>query len=123
MKFTEPGPDTGWPLVLTVDSHANGRLVFKLHFDRPIGSFRFDAGWSEWDAGGDTVGGVEFSTDGQNGRPSASSMTPKRKPRSSTDFVDGKTTFGGLQTRDLYIRCYSRDKNNPDAVSGPGPAG
>jgi hypothetical protein len=34
-------------LASTVDNRANGWLLFKLHFDKPIGEFRFYAGWSD----------------------------------------------------------------------------
>jgi hypothetical protein len=120
VKFTEPGSDTGWPLVLTVDDHTSGRLVFKLHFDKPIGGFRFDANWSEWGVGGNTVGGVEYSVDGQRWTTIRELHEAKAQARIIDQFVDGKKTFGGLNSRDLYIRCYSRDKSNPDVQSGPG---
>ncbi len=120
VKFTEPGSDTGWPLVLTVDDHTSGRLVFKLHFDNPIGGFRFEANWSEWGVGGNTVGGIEYSVDGQRWTTIRELHEAKAQARIIDQFVDGKKTFGGLNSRDLYIRCYSRDKSNPDAQSGPG---
>ena len=44
----------------------------------------------------------------------------KAQARIIDQFVDGQKAFSGLNTRDLYIRCYSRDKNHPDAESGPG---
>ncbi len=120
VKFTEPGPGTGWPLVLTVDSSTSGRLVFKLHFDKAIGGFRFYAGWSEWGVGGNTVGGVEYSVDGRKWTTIRQINEAKAQARIIDQFVDGKKTLGGLKTQDLYIRCYSRDQNNPDAQSGPG---
>ena len=124
VKFTEPGPGTGWPLVLTLDNKTSGRLVFKLHFDKPIEGFRFNAGWSEWDVGGATVGGVEYSVDGRNWNTIRELHEPEAKVQIIDTFVDGKKTFGGLNTRDLYIRCYSRDKNHPDAAHEyMGPAG
>ena len=106
--------------MLTVNGNTSGRLVFKLHFDKPIGGFRFSAGWSEWGVGGDTVGGVEYSVDGQKWTTIRELNEAKAQARIIDQFVDGKKTFGGLNTQDLYIRCYSRDKNNPDADSGPG---
>jgi len=120
VKFTEPGSATGWPLVVTVDNHANGRLVFKLHFDKPIGEFRLFAGWSEWDAGGASVGGIEYSVDGRTWTTIRELHQAKVEPLIIDRFVDGTKTFGGLNTRDLYIRCYSRDKNDPEAPTGPG---
>jgi hypothetical protein len=120
VKFTEPGSDSGWPLVLTVGSNTNGRLVFKLHFDKPIGGFRCYAGWSEWDVGGDTVGGVEYSVDGRKWTTIRQLEEPKARVQIIDEFIGGNKTFAGLNTRELYLRCYSRDKRNPAAGSGPG---
>ena len=121
VKLTEPGPNgTGWPLVMSVDGKTSGRLVFKFHFDKPIGAFRFFAGWSEWGVGGDTVGGVEYSVDGRKWITIRQLVEAKAQARIIDQFVDGKKTFGGLNAQELYIRCYSRDKNNPDAQSGAG---
>jgi hypothetical protein len=121
VKFTEPGPSgTGCPLVLSTNGSTSGRLVFKLHFDKPIGGFRFSAGWSEWGVGGDSVGGVEYSVDGRKWTTIRQLTEAKAQARIIDQFVDSHKTFSGLNTRDLYIRCYSRDKNHPDAESGPG---
>ena len=120
VKFTDPGSPTGWPLVVTVNSTTSGRLVFKLHFDKPIGAFRFSAGWSEWGVGGDTVGGVEYSMDGRKWTTIRQLDEAKAQARIIDQFIDGKRTFLGLNTQDLFIRCYSRDKNHPDAQSGTG---
>jgi hypothetical protein len=120
VKFTDPGTNTGWPLAVTVDDHTNGRLVYKFHFDKPIESFRFYVGWSEWGVGGDTVGGVEYSVDGRKWTTIRQLDEAKAHAQIIDQFVDGKKTYGGLNTQDLYICCYSRDKNHPDAESGPG---
>ena len=120
VKFTEPGPPEGWPLVVSVNSNTSGRLVFKLHFDKPIGGFRFSAGWSEWSVGGDTVGGVEYSVDGQKWTTIRQINESKADARIIDQFVDNQKAFGGLNTRVLYIRCYTRDKNHPEDVSGTG---
>ena len=103
---------------VSVNGNTSGRLVFKLHFDKPIGGFRFSAGWSEWGVGGDTVGGVEYSVDGRKWTTIRELNEAKAQARIIDQFVDGQKTFSGLNTRDLYIRCYSRDKNNPEADSG-----
>ncbi len=120
VKLTDPGPPEGCPLVMSVNGNASGRLVFKLHFDKPIGGFRFSAGWSEWSVGGDTVGGVEYSVDGQKWTTIRQLAEAKAQARIIDQFVDGQKAFSGLNTRVLYIRCYSRDKNNPEAGSGTG---
>lgn len=118
VKLTDPGPQgTGCPLVMSVDGNTSGRLVFKLHFDKPIGAFRFYAGWSEWGVGGDSVGGVEYSVDGQKWI----SVREVNAGGIVEPFADaGKFKATGLRTQDLYIRCYSRDKKNPEAGFGPG---
>jgi len=120
VKFTDPGPPTGWPLVMPSDGKLSAKLVFKFHFDKPIGAFRFSAGWSEWGVGGDTVGGIEYSVDGRKWTTIRELNEAKAQSRIIDQFVDGSKSFGGLNTRDLYIRCYSRDKNHPEAESGPG---
>lgn len=117
VKFTDPGSSTGWPLVQTLNSTTSGRLVFKLHFDKPIGAFRFSAGWSEWDVGGASVGGVEYSVDGRTWTTIRQLDEARAQVRIIDQFIDGKKAFGGLNTRDLYIRCYSRDRNRPAAGS------
>ena len=75
--------------MVTVNSTTSGRLVFKLHFDKPIGGFRFSAGWSEWGVGGDTVGGVEYSVDGQKWTTIRQLDEAKAQPRIIDQFVDG----------------------------------
>jgi polysaccharide biosynthesis protein PslG len=122
VTLSDPGPlpGTGCPLVTVANGDTSGRLVFKLHFDAPIGAMRCYAGWSEWGVGGDTVGGVEYSADGQKWTAIRQIDEAKAEARTIEPLADGKKTFGGLNTRDLYIRCYSRDRNNPDAGSGPG---
>jgi hypothetical protein len=116
VKLTEPGPDgTGTPLVVSTDGTTSGNLVFKFHFDKPIGSLRFSTGWSEWGVGGDSVGGVEYSTDGKKW----TTINEINKPGVIEPFCDGKKSFPVAKAQDLYIQCYSRDTKNPDAASGP----
>ena len=119
VNFTEPGPEErARPWWSRVDGNTSGRLVFKLHFDQPIAAFRFAAGWSEWGVGNGTVGGIEYSTDGQK-------WTTIREVSAGgivEPFVDaGKSKVTGLKTQDLYIRCYSRDKNESGQRFRPGP--
>ncbi len=116
LKLTMPD-ETGSPLAMSSpDGNTSGKLVYKCHFDKPISSFRFYAGWSEWGSGGDAVGGVEYSVDG------AKWVTIRENNQSKIiePFCDGKKVFDGLKTQDLYIRCYSRDKNSPESAYGPG---
>ena len=101
VKFTDPGLPNGLALwCVTVNSNTSGRLVFKLHFDKPIGGFRFSAGWSEWGVGGDTVGGVEYSVDGRKWTTIRQLNEAKAQARIIDQFVDGKKTFSGLNTQD-----------------------
>jgi hypothetical protein len=117
VKLTEPGAaGTGSPEVLSVDGNTSGRLVFKLHFDNPIGSFRLFAGWSEWGVGSNTVGGIEYSVDGRRWV----TIRETDQAKIIEPFIDPDTFKAiGIKTRDLYIRCYSRDKRHPEADNGP----
>ena len=116
LNFTEPGSKTGTPLAVTPDGKTSGKLVYKFHFDKPISALRFYAGWSEWGVGGDTVGGVEYSTDGQKW----TTIREVNEGKIVEPLSDGKKSFEVAKAKDLYIRLYSRDKNNPDSASGPG---
>ncbi len=66
------------------------------------------------------MGGIEYSVDGQKWTTIRQLAEAKAKARIIDQFVDGQKSFSGLNTRVLYIRCYSRDKNNPEADSGTG---
>lgn len=117
VTLSEPGPaGTGTPLVQTVDGNTSGKLVFKLHFDKPVSALRFFAGWSELGVGGDTVAGVEYSADGQKW----TAIREVNQEGIVEPLSDGKQSFAVGKTQDLYVRLYSRDKNNPDSSSGPG---
>jgi len=106
----------GTPLVVTVDGNTCGRLVYKLHFDKPIASFRLGIGFSEWGVNGETVGGIEFSTDGKKW----TNIREVTKAGIVEPFLDAdKTKVAGLKTQELYIRFYSRVKKDPEAASGP----
>ena len=116
VNLTAPGSDgTGTPLVLTTDGSTSGTLVYRLHFDKAITSLQFYAGWSEWGVGDGTVGGAEFSTDGRKW----TTIAEIDKGGIIEPLADGKKVFDGLKAQDLYVRLYSRDKNNPEAAFGP----
>lgn len=116
--FTDPGSaGTGVSEVHTIDGNTSGRLVYKLHFDKPTSGFRIFAGWSEWGVTDSTVGGIEYSTDGQKWTV----IREAHEARIIEPFiVHNSFMASGLKTQELYIRCYSRDKNHPEADSGPG---
>ena len=100
------------------DGNTNAVLCFKLHFDRPIGEFRFAANWSELGLAPSTVAGVEYSDDGRNWRAIREVRGADKAGGIVEPLVrDFKAT--GLLTQTLYIRCFSRDPANPEA-SGPG---
>lgn len=117
MTMSDPGPQgTGTPLAMTRDGETSGRLVYKLRFDKPVGGFRLAAGWSEWGVGNGSVGGAEYSTDGQK-------WTLLREVSAGglvEPLLDPSTTkVSGLHTREIYIRFFSRDKANPGNDFGP----
>lgn len=118
LSLTNPGKQgTGVPLATTVDGNTSGRLVYKLRFDKPIGAFRAAAGWSEWGVGGATVGGVEYSADGK-------AWTSLREVTAGgivEPLLDpAKVKVEGLHTRELYLRFFSRHKQDPEGEFGPG---
>jgi len=98
------------------DGNTNAVLTFKLHFDKPIGSFRYGANWTEVGLAENTVAGVEYSVDGKEWK----TIREAKKDEGGIiePFVkDFKAE--GLNTDTLYIRYYTRDPANPDA-GGPG---
>jgi hypothetical protein len=116
VNFTDPGSESGCPLARTPDGNTSLKLVYKLHFDKPVKSFRMSVGWTELGLAEGAVGGVEYSTDGQkwstvNEVSKGGIVEPLVKDDKSFDLPKG--------ARDLYIRFYSRDKANPDSGSGP----
>jgi hypothetical protein len=118
LTMTDPGPDpgTGCPMARTTDGETSGKLVYKFHFDKPINSLRFYTGWAETGSGGDIVNGVEYSTDGQKW----TTIAEVNKGGIVEPLCDGKKKCEVAKTQDLYVRLYSRDKNNPDSDHGPG---
>jgi hypothetical protein len=93
---------------------ANAGLTFKLHFDKPIASFRYEDGWVEFSLAPDTVGGAEYSVDGKTW------ITMKETHQSGqvNSFAGGFQAHG-LNTDTLYIRYYTRSPKDPQAT-GPG---
>jgi len=102
----------------TQDANTNALLTYRLHFDKPIGAFRFESDNVEVGLAPDTVAGIEYSQDGK---------TWKTLHEIKGDAVGAKTVApfvkdaraADLNTRTLFIRIYTRDPKNPDA-SGPG---
>ena len=102
----------------SADGNTNAVLTFKLHFDRPIGGFRYAANWAELGLATDTAAGVEYSGDGRNWKTIREVKGADKAGGIVEPFVRGfKAT--GLNTRTLYLRYYSRDLKNRQA-HGPG---
>ena len=96
----------------------NAVLTYKLRFDQPIGAFRFSAGWSELGLANNTVAGVEYSEDGLEWKTIREVKGAGKASGNVEPLVkDFKAT--ALNTDTLYLRCYSRDPQNPQS-SGPG---
>jgi hypothetical protein len=94
----------------STDGSTNAVLTYKLHFDKPIGGFRYVASWTEFGVEPDAVGGVEYSVDGTTWK----TMKETKKNGIVNDFANGFKA-DGLKTDTLYIRYYTRDPKNPDA--------
>ena len=115
LHLIDPVEDTGTPMFVTVDGNTSGKLVMKLRFDKPITSFRLFAGWSEWGMKSGTVGGVEYSTDGQNWK----TIRQIDKGGIIERFADPDTAeVKGLKTRNLYLRFYSRGEDGSENQPG-----
>lgn len=98
------------------EGETNAVLTMKLKFDAPIRSFRYQGGRVDVDLSDTTVGGVEYSPDGQAWTTMAEI---KGKGRHTVQGLGSKFQADGLDTDTLYIRYYTRDPQNP-AATGPG---
>jgi len=98
---------------------SNAVLTYKLHFDKPIGTFRFESGWTEVGLKENTVAGIEYSVDGKAWKP-IREVTGAEFPATKA-FVAFVKDFkaADLNTQTLYIRYYSRDPKDLEG-SGPG---
>lgn len=99
----------------SADGNTNATLTYKLHFDRPIGSFRYFTGWAELGLAADTAAGVEYSSDGKVWQTLAEVKGPKNQP--VEPFVNNAKA-AGLKTDTLYIRYYTRNPQDPNAGGG-----
>ncbi|MBC8869809.1 MAG: cellulase family glycosylhydrolase [Planctomycetes bacterium] len=100
------------------DGNTEAGLCFQLHFDRPIGAFRYAANWSEFGLASNTVAGVEYSIDGRHWKTIREIKGAQQQTGIINTFVeDFKAT--DLYTQTLYLRYYSRDPKKPGAF-GPG---
>jgi len=100
------------------DGKTNAALTYKLHFDKPIGTFRFQASFAELDLRPDTVAGVEFSADGKTWETLYEIKGDDKGIKRVPAFVKDATVID-LNRQTLFIRIFTRDPKNPDA-SGPG---
>ena len=111
VKLTDPGPswkDALW--CLSVNGNTSGRLVFKLHLNKPIGGFRFYAGWSERGVGGETVGGVGYSVDGEVDHHPRN-RGDRGQGRDHRAIRRGQKAFSGLNTRGALHSLLQSHKN------------
>lgn len=94
-------------------------LAIKLHFDKPIQSFRYTDSWSSWnlqpDDGDVIAGGVEYSLNGTDW----TTLVEITSAVSSTfePFADS-VSVAGLNNQDLYLRYYTRNQTTPASMSG-----
>ncbi len=87
-------------------SSSAASLTLKFHFTKPIQSFRLSCGEANFNPA-NAVAGIEYSMDGKMWKP-YSEIT------GTAPLASAKGTKAeGLDTQDLYLRCYVRDKNDP----------
>ena len=117
--LTDPSAG-GTALFYSSTGEQNALLTFKLHFDKAISSFGFYAGWTELGLQDKVVAGFEYSVDGKAWKPIREVNAEEAKKANGVvePFVPAFKA-DGLNTQDLYIRCYSRDPSDP-AAGGPG---
>ena len=99
-----------------VDGNSRTELIYKLDFDKPIGAFKFWAGFAEITTAATSVAGVEYSVDGKEWKPL------KEYPKATSGVVEpfaDKVAATGLNTKTLFIRVYARDSANPTSDGGP----
>ena len=116
VKLTDPGPP----------EDALGDVHQRQH-QRPAGlqapfrqtdrRFRFSAGWSEWSVGGDTVGGVEYSVDGQKWTTIRQLAEAKAQARIIDQFVDGQRHSAAEHAGPLHSLLQPR-QDHREADSG-----
>ena len=102
----------------TVDNTHVMRLSYRLEFDRPITAFRCLMGpYSEVVLAPTCIAGVEFSADGTTWFPVGQ---PQKGVRALVNPLVAETNVvGGLNTRLLLLRIYTRDGAHPTSSTGP----
>jgi hypothetical protein len=103
LEPSKPGVPAGF---LVEKSSEAAALKLKLHFSKPIQSFRLSCGEASLNSS-NAVAGIEYSVDGKAWKPFSEITETAALASAKSPKVDG------LDTTDLYLRCYVRDKNDP----------
>ncbi len=108
VKFTNPVPGSV-PQVLSEDAKTCGYFTWKFKFDKPVSALRLMGGYGEFNLNG-AVAGAEYSTDNKMWKKlfeidRGGNQNPFIKP--------DQAKADGLNTTDLYLRIYTRNKANP----------
>ena len=106
-------------LMMPQSGDRNVTMGFKFHFDKPISSFIYHAGWSELGLAANTAAGVEYSVDGKAWKTVVEVKGADKPGSSIVEPLVKDVKVENLNTSDLYIRHYSRDPADPTA-DGPG---
>ena len=112
--LTDPEPMAA-PCIISHEATVPAHLTLKFHFDEAISAFRFAAGATEFHPK-NAVAGVEYSVDGQKW----TTVHEISADGNNVELVSPKQKITGLKTQDLYIRVYTRDKDEPDAAKSQG---
>ena len=107
LEPSKPGVPAGFRVAKSPEAAA---LTLKLHFSKPIQSFRLSCGEAGFNSA-NAVAGIEYSVDGKAWKPF--SEITGTAPLASAKGPKAE----GLDTKDLYLRCYVRDKSDPTKLN------
>lgn len=107
-------------LINPQDASTTCLLAYKVVFNKPITSFRFEVGWQEMNLGEKSAAGIEYSL---NGKKWTVIQETKGSDPGATGFkmggVFGKgLTVKNISTQQLFLRVYARDAQDPEARHG-----
>lgn len=103
LEPSKPGTPAGFRVE---KSPAAAELTLKLHFTKPIQSFRLSCGEASFNSA-NAVAGIEYSVDGK-------AWEPFSEITGTAPLANAKGPKAeGLDTKDLYLRCYVRDISDP----------
>lgn len=123
-QLTDPGEvaNNGRSTVINPqDAGTTCLIAWKVAFDKPITSFRFEAGWQELNLGERSAAGVEYSFDGKKWKT-------LQEVKGTDPGMAGGMKMGGafgkgvrvadISTQLLFLRVYARDAKDPEARHG-----